>query len=189
EGGDVVASGSVDDVMRARRSVTGHYLAGRRRIERGSSPRPPAERNLVLRGARHHNLRGVDARFPLGRLVCVTGVSGSGKSSLVIDTLLPALRRELSGSREPVGMHEGLDGVGALDKVVAIDQRPIGRTPRSNAATYTGIFTLVRELFAGVPDARMRGYKPGRFSFNLQRRDPARALQRQKHRRSAGHEH
>ena len=166
-GGEVVAQGTPEEISRARKSVTGPYLAGRRTIEARSVPRPGHGLWLELHGARHNNLKGDLLRVPLGRFVCVTGVSGSGKSSLVMDTLLPALRRELHGARVEAGAHTSLAGARLLDKVVAVDQSPIGRSPRSNPASYTGIFPELRTLFAGVADARVRGFGVGRFSFNV----------------------
>ncbi len=169
-GGRVVAQGTVAEIEASDESVTGQFLSGRRRIEVPRKRRRKSRRALRLRGVTTHNLRGVDVDIPLGRLVCVTGVSGSGKSSLIIDTLLPALRRELSKgsvSRRGEGRYERLEGGQWLEKVIAVDQSPIGRTSRSNPATYTGVLPLVRELFAGLPDARLRGWKAGRFSFNI----------------------
>jgi len=167
-GGRIVAQGSVDDVCAADESVTGKYLSGRMRIETPTQRRTLSQsRCLELRGCREHNLKDLRVRFPLGGLICVTGVSGSGKSTLVNQTLLRALRRRLYTSREKPGAYEKLLGVGKIDKVIEIDQSPIGRTPRSNPATYTGVFDLIRQLFAKTREAKIRGYKPGRFSFNV----------------------
>ena len=167
-GGRVVAEGPPEAVAAQPDSLTGQYLSGARAIEAPPARRTPdAARRLVLRGARAHNLRGVDLEIPLGLFVCVTGVSGSGKSSLVVDTLYPALARQLNRANLRPGPFDTLEGLEHLDKVIDIDQSPIGRTPRSNPATYTGLFTPIRELFAGTPEARSRGYGPGRFSFNV----------------------
>jgi excinuclease ABC subunit A len=166
-GGQVVVAGTPDEVAAAPQSLTGAYLSGRRRIEVPAHRRVSQGRWIELRGARANNLRNVHARFPIGRFTCVTGVSGSGKSSLVIDTLLPALAARLHGAHLPVGDHDALEGAHHADKVVDIDQSPIGRTPRSNPATYTGLFTLIRDLFAGLPESRARGYRAGRYSFNV----------------------
>jgi excinuclease ABC subunit A len=162
----VVFAGSPEQLLADPASLTGRYLSGRMRIEipkrrRSSGPR------LVLEGASLNNLKDVTAEFPLGCLIGVTGVSGSGKSSLVFETLFPALVREVNGTQIAVPPHRRLTGAGQVDKVVDIDQSPIGRTPRSNPGTYTGIFDLIRELFARTPDARVRGYRAGRFSFNV----------------------
>ncbi len=167
-GGEIVASGPLDEVLAAENSLTADYLTGRRFIP-VSDKRPVADGHAMIgvTGAREHNLNGVQALFPLGRLTCVTGVSGSGKSTLVIDTLYRAFARSMRQVSERVGAHDGLVGEGQVDKVIDIDQRPIGRTPRSNPATYTGVFTPIRELFSSVPESRARGYKPGRFSFNV----------------------
>ncbi len=167
-GGQVVASGPPRDIARAPDSLTGQYLAGLRRI-----PVPPRRRKarrgarLVVRGARANNLRAIDAALPLGVFACVTGVSGGGKSSLIVETLWKAAARRLHGARAAPGPHDAIEGLEHLDKVVDIDQSPIGRTPRSNPATYTGAFTPIRDWFAGLPEARARGYAPGRFSFNV----------------------
>jgi excinuclease ABC subunit A len=165
-GGKVVAEGTPGALAGDPRSVTGAYLCGRRRIDVPARRREPKGRIQVL-GAREHNLRGVDVTIPLGVLACVTGVSGAGKSSLVNGILLPALAARLHGSTEPVGAHEAIRGIEALDKVIAIDQKPIGRTPRSNPGTYTKAFDAIREVFAQLPEARARGYDAGRFSFNV----------------------
>ncbi|MEZ5849001.1 MAG: excinuclease ABC subunit UvrA [Geminicoccaceae bacterium] len=167
-GGLIVAQGTPAEVMAAPESLTGQYLSGRRSIPLPDKRRKAKKRRwLSLEGARANNLGSVTARFPLGCLVCVTGVSGSGKSSLVVDTLYPALSRRLMGSRQIPGDHDALTGIEHVDKVVDIDQSPIGRTPRSNPATYTGAFSPIRDWFAGLPEAKARGYKPGRFSFNV----------------------
>jgi excinuclease ABC subunit A len=167
-GGEVVAAGPVEAVESSERSLTGAYLRGDRRIPVPAERRPAdPERRLVLRGARGHNLRGGDAAFPLGCFVCVTGVSGSGKSTLVNETLYRALARHFHGSKELPLPHEGVDGIELVDKVIEVDQSPIGRTPRSNPATYTGVFTPIRQLFAELPESQMRGYAQGRFSFNV----------------------
>ncbi len=166
-GGSVVAQGTPQAVMAAPASLTGEYLSGKRRIEAPALRRRGNGWSLKLFGARQHNLRGIDVEIPLGTMTCVTGVSGSGKSSLVVDTLFPAIARKLRQSKAHAGEHDSLEGWQFLDKVVDIDQGPIGRTPRSNPATYTGLFTPIRELFAETPDARVRGYGPGRFSFNV----------------------
>jgi len=164
-GGRVTFSGTPDE-LEASDSLTGAYLSGARRIDVPAARRAPRGW-LAIKGAREHNLRGVDVRFPLGTLTAVTGVSGAGKSSLVNGILLPALARALHDSEEPVGAHKSIVGLGELDKVIAIDQKPIGRTPRSNPGTYTKAFDAIRDVFAQLPDARARGYGAGRFSFNI----------------------
>jgi excinuclease ABC subunit A len=165
-GGKVLFAGSPKDITRAKASLTGQYIAGKKRIEVPSERRKP-KGTLRIVGAREHNLKGVDVALPLGCLVAVTGVSGAGKSSLVNGILLPSLEKKLHGSNVRVGKHGQITGIEALDKVIAIDQRPIGRTPRSNPGTYTKAFDEIREIFAQLPDARTRGFGPGRFSFNV----------------------
>jgi excinuclease ABC subunit A len=165
-GGKVVAEGTPDAIEAAAESPTGAYLSGRSRIDLPAQRRS-AKGTIRILGAREHNLRNVDVEIPLGVLACVTGVSGAGKSSLVNGILLPALAARLHDSEEPIGAHRALQGIEALDKVIAIDQKPIGRTPRSNPGTYTKAFDCIREVFAQLPDARARGYDAGRFSFNV----------------------
>ena len=167
-GGHLVASGTPKEIMQATKSLTGQYLKGTRMIDVPTERRAQKKgHTITVKGARTHNLDSVDVPFPLGNLICVTGVSGGGKSSLIIETLYKAVARRLHGSRLLPGDHDGLDGLERIDKVVDIDQSPIGRTPRSNPATYTGAFTPIRDWFAGLPEAKARGYKPGRFSFNV----------------------
>ena len=167
-GGRVIASGKPEDVLRVPESVTGQYLTGFRQIAVPRQRRAGHRgQRIRVRGARGNNLKDVSVDIPLGTLACVTGVSGGGKSTLVIETLYKALARRLMGTREHPAPHDGIDGVEHLDKIIDIDQSPIGRTPRSNPATYTGAFTPIRDWFAGLPEAQARGYKPGRFSFNV----------------------
>ena len=165
-GGYVVAQGTAEEIMENPDSITGAYLSGRRRVPLPAYRRTPSGW-LTVRGARANNLKDVTARFPLGVITCVTGVSGSGKSSLVNEILLKALSRALNRARTRAGDHDGIDGLEQLDKIIAIDQSPIGRTPRSNPATYTGVFDQIRDVFAATPDAKARGYKANRFSFNV----------------------
>jgi excinuclease ABC subunit A len=166
-GGDIVYAGAVKGLLRAKRSVTGQYLSGKKRIPVPEVRREPADAWLTIRGAREHNLQNIDVEIPLGCFVSVTGVSGSGKSTLVNDILYRALMQRIYHSKTPPGLHKGIDGIDSLDKVINIDQSPIGRTPRSNPATYTGVFDHVRKLFAQTHEAKVRGYLPGRFSFNV----------------------
>jgi excinuclease ABC subunit A len=167
-GGQIVVSGTVDELKKSAESITGAYLSGRRKIEVPARRRPrQAGYELVIEGAREHNLRNIDVAFPLGCFVAITGVSGSGKSSLVSDVLHPALANKINGAKLPPGRHTRVTGMEQVDKVVGIDQSPIGRTPRSNPATYTGVFDHIRKLFAETAQAKVRGYQPGRFSFNV----------------------
>ncbi len=166
-GGKVVAAGTPAAVARSRHSLTGRYLRGAEDIDMPAARRAPDRRCLSVRGARENNLKGVDADFPLGLFISVTGVSGAGKSTLVNQVLFPAVARALHGSDRRVGAHDSVGGTDLIDKVIDIDQSPIGRTPRSNPATYTKVFDLIRDFFAQLPESRMHGYKPGRFSFNV----------------------
>jgi excinuclease ABC subunit A len=166
-GGEIVAQGSLDDILASDASLTGDYLSGRRAVPLRPSRRKGNGRKLTVRGARANNLKDVTASIPLGTFTCITGVSGSGKSTFTIDTLYATAARQLNGARMLAGHHETIEGLQHLDKVIDIDQSPIGRTPRSNPATYTGAFTAIRDWFAGLPEAQARGYKPGRFSFNV----------------------
>lgn len=166
-GGEILGVGSVKDIIQNPRSLTGGYLSGRLKIEIPKKRRKVGKEAITIRGAKHHNLQSVNVKIPLGGLICVTGVSGSGKSSLIADTLYPALSCHFHGAELPVGAHEKIDGLKHIDKVIAVDQSPIGRTPRSNAATYIQLFDEIRDLFAKLPESKLRGYTEGHFSFNV----------------------
>jgi excinuclease ABC subunit A len=166
-GGEVVAAGNVDDILKHPESITGAYLSGNRSIPIPESRRSGNGKSLTIRGATHHNLKSIDVDIPLGLFVCITGVSGSGKSTLLVDVLYRRLAQILHKSREVAGDHKEIEGHEHIDKIINIDQSPIGRTPRSNPATYTNLFTPIRELYASLPDSKIRGYRAGRFSFNV----------------------
>ncbi|WP_454884767.1 excinuclease ABC subunit UvrA [Sphingomonas oryzagri] len=166
-GGQVVCEGSLADILACETSLTGDYLSGRRAVPLPAERRKGSGKQLTVKGARANNLKDVSASIPLGTFTCITGVSGSGKSTFTIDTLFASASRTLNGARIQAGHHEKIEGLQHLDKVIDIDQSPIGRTPRSNPATYTGAFTQIRDWFAGLPESQARGYKPGRFSFNV----------------------
>jgi excinuclease ABC subunit A len=166
-GGEIIATGTIEDIMRNPESITGEYLSGVKQITSPGQRRPGSGNELVIKGARENNLKSITVHIPLGKFVCITGVSGSGKSSLINEVLYKNLAWSFYRSKDRPGKSDGITGVENIDKVINIDQSPIGRTPRSNPATYTGTFTPIRELFASVPEAKMRGYAPGRFSFNI----------------------
>jgi excinuclease ABC subunit A len=166
-GGRVVAEGTVEDILASRESLTGAYLSGKLRVPIPEKRRQGNGKHLRIVGARENNLKNIEVSIPLGRLVCITGVSGSGKSTLMVEILYKALARDLNGARTQPGDHDRIDGLQHLDKVINIDQSPIGRTPRSNPGTYTGLFDHIRTLYAELPESKIRGYKPGRFSFNV----------------------
>jgi excinuclease ABC subunit A len=167
-GGEIVAQGSPDEIKASDRSLTGKYLNREIFIKYPHRRRKGTGSHLTLRGIREHNLKNIDVRFPLGCFISVTGISGSGKSSLVNDVLYHALANRLNKAHMNEGTYDNIEGIEHLDKVINIDQSPIGRTPRSNPSTYTGVFTPIRELYAALPEAKMRGYQPGRFSFNVE---------------------
>ncbi|WP_434632023.1 excinuclease ABC subunit UvrA [Thermoanaerobacterium thermosaccharolyticum] len=166
-GGKIVAAGTVEDIMACEESLTGQYLSGKKKIDVPKTRRKPNGHYLTVRGASENNLKNIDVTFPLGILICITGVSGSGKSTLINEILYKALAQKLYKAKDLPGKYSSIEGIEFIDKVINIDQSPIGRTPRSNPATYTGVFDPIRELFSNTPDAKMRGYKPGRFSFNV----------------------
>ena len=167
KGGKVVAEGEVKDILESKDSLTGAYLSGRKEIPLPKKRRRGNGKVLTIRGARENNLKNLTVEFPLGKLICITGVSGSGKSSLMNEILYKTLARQLNGAYINAGDHDKIDGLENLDKIISIDQSPIGRTPRSNPGTYTGLFNHIRDLFAEMPESKVRGYKPGRFSFNV----------------------
>ncbi len=166
-GGKIVAAGSISDIMKCKGSITGQYLTGEKKIEVPRHRRKGSGKFIKVIGARQNNLKSIDVNFPLGVFNCVTGVSGSGKSTLVNEILYKALHKKLNNSKDNPGAYDSIRGIKNIDKVINIDQSPIGRTPRSNPATYTGVFDVIREVFSNTAEAKMRGYKPGRFSFNV----------------------
>jgi excinuclease ABC subunit A len=167
EGGDVVVAGRIDEILKSKKSVTGQFLRGERQIPVPAQRRKPNGRYIELKGARHNNLKNINVKFPLGLFIAITGVSGSGKSSLIVETLQRELARRFHHAEAIPGDHDSIEGAEQLDKVIVIDQSPIGRTPRSNPATYVGLWTPLRELFASLPESKIRGYDKGRYSFNV----------------------
>ncbi|MDW8800084.1 excinuclease ABC subunit UvrA [Clostridium sp. A1-XYC3] len=166
-GGEIVAAGTMEEIIKCERSITGQYLSGKKKIDIPSSRREGNGNNIEVKGAKENNLKDINVTFPLGTLTCVTGVSGSGKSTLINEILFKGLNKIINRSKNNPGMHKDILGVENIDKIINIDQSPIGRTPRSNPATYTGVFDIIREVFSNTSEAKMRGYKPGRFSFNV----------------------
>ncbi|MCC7522441.1 excinuclease ABC subunit UvrA [Candidatus Uhrbacteria bacterium] len=166
-GGEIITAGPLSQIKKHKESVTGQYLSGKMKLEKPKVRRKGSGKSITVRGATSFNLKNVDVSFPLGKLLCITGVSGSGKSTLVLDILGRALSAHFYGAKDPVGDHKKIEGIDHLDKVVSVDQSPIGRTPRSNPATYTGVFTLIRDLYTEIPEAKMRGFDAGKFSFNV----------------------
>ncbi len=166
-GGHVVAQGTPEQVMKSKKSITGQYLAGTLTIEVPLQRRTPREESILIKGCREHNLKGIDVALPLGVFTCITGVSGSGKSTLLTDLLYPIISNQVMGTSWREGDYDTIEGLEAIDKIINIDQSPIGRTPRSNPATYVGVFTHIRDLFSSLPESKTRGWKPGRFSFNV----------------------
>ncbi len=166
-GGEVVAEGKIKDILKSKKSLTGAYLSGKKQVPLPKFRRKGNEQKLTIHGARENNLKNIDVTIPLGKLVCITGVSGSGKSTLMVDILYNALAKKIMGSRTYPGTYDQIDGIENIDKIINIDQSPIGRTPRSNPGTYTSVFDEIRKLFAELPESKMRGYKVGRFSFNV----------------------
>ena len=166
-GGEIIAAGTPQDVINTERSITGDYLAGRRKIPMPEKRRDGNGETLILHGATGNNLKNVTLKLPLARFICITGVSGSGKSTLINETLYRVLRKHFYRSKDTPLAYESIENLDKIDKVIDIDQSPIGRTPRSNPATYTGLFTPIRDLFSQLPESKIRGYKPGRFSFNV----------------------
>ncbi len=167
KGGYIVAEGTVEEIKENPKSITGQYLSGIKRIEIPKERKKPNGNWVEIKGARENNLKNIDVKIPLGVFTCITGVSGSGKSTLVNEILYKSLAQKLNGAKIKPGKHKEIKGLEYLDKVIVIDQSPIGRTPRSNPATYTGVFDYIRDVFAMTPEAKMRGYEKGRFSFNV----------------------
>jgi excinuclease ABC subunit A len=166
-GGHIISEGTLAEIKKDKESVTGQYLSGKMKLDKPKTRRKGSGKAITVRGATAFNLKNVDVKFPLAQLVCVTGVSGSGKSTLVLDILGRALSSHFFGAKDPVAEHKKIEGMEHLDKVVSVDQSPIGRTPRSNPATYTGVFTAIRDLYTEIPEAKMRGFDAGKFSFNV----------------------